>query len=370
MGRICLTDYVLCNNTIYYFDGMDYIPGLINIETGRVAYINHINGYEINRKALGYSLLKNGKIYALQNKGNAVLIYDIERCECNYIDIDCGKNSWGNFAYFCEQDENILIFPRYKKEIIFLNTKDNTLESLQIEGVEPVCGIKIGCQIWLFPQNGNQVLLFEIEAKSCTLLNLEINLKDVVSCSNAQNIIYILNKYGIIYMLNIENGVMQQIITAENEHNDKNTVGKILFVADKLIIFPFADNRIRIIDAKTYEVEVYSDYPNDFIYYEDVYWSKYSGITEDDIYYYLLRKSNYMLKIKKDTADFSWVKIITPDWIEKEETLISYGVVENREENCMDKDRFISFIKDFDNCVSKDEQNKGCRIWEECIRGK
>lgn len=363
MNRILFEDYALMRDKIFFFDSENHIPGKIDVNTGCVEYVKNISGYEITRDGAACCLIKKGKVYTLQQRGDAILIYDTEKGQCNYIPIDCGKASYGNFAFFCENEEELIIFPRLKNKILCLNITDNKMESIPTNGLLPSCGVKVENTVWLFPKDGNEAIIYHVNKRFCEVYDLKMHIEDVVACTNAGTMIYILNRYGIVYVLDTQVGELQQVVTAQNEHNAMYTVGKILFANGKLIILPLLDSRIKIMDVKSHEVEIYSEYPSDFMYFDEVSRSKYFGITEDASFYYLLRISNYMLKIKKDTGDFLWLKIITPEEIEKKKTLFSYGEIEFWEENDSEE-QFISLVKMIKQNNPIKDIKSGSYIWK------
>ena len=112
---------------------------------------------------------------------------------------------------------------------------------------------------------------------------------------------------------------LSEIKTLETEHLEEESMCRMVYAGKKLIVLPLLAEEIKILDLSTDEVEIYHDYPENFLYYDISGWSKYYGLCEDDIYYYFaMRRENYLLRIKKVDGSLSWIK---PNIVFKEERI-------------------------------------------------
>lgn len=367
MRKILFNDYAPYQEDIYFFDTNYGIPGKINKTTGKVLYINKNENIDILlRESIDITISQNGTIIGLQNNGNGIWIYDIEKKACKRIDIECGHDKWNNFAFAYGQDSSIFIFPRFYNEMLKLDLKDETISSqtcLTDKNYAWMCGCLVDNRIFVCPFSGNRINIFNLQTKQFEGYDVGEHMENIVSCTSDGKNLYILNKFGKIYMLDISNFSIKIIRDVPKDNISNKTVGKLLYASNKLIILPSLADEITLFDLEAKSIKTYVDYPNDFEYYNDFVRSRYYGCCEDEKYYYLLGVFNYMLLIEKASGAFLWKKIYVPEDEELINVLKSYGILEFGEKNYSIKGYIKSITPEFEN-ISRKDVPIGSLIWD------
>lgn len=179
------------------------------------------------------------------------------------------------------------------------------------------CACRGGDRVWLLPCEAEVIGCYDLASGEMRIYELKRKIVDCVDMVFADENIYILSRWGIIYICNPHELKVDEMKILETEYiGRKSMYGKMIYAGNKLIILPALTDDIKIIDVLTDNVETYHDYPGDFLYYNMEYmadWSKYAGLCEDDNYYYCaMRMENYLLKISKCDGTLSWVKPNVP----------------------------------------------------------
>lgn len=370
MGEILFSECVLINKELYFFETDDGLPAKMNLESGKISFLKLPYNYRIQRGSeIDLMQQKNGKIYALQNAGNNMLEYDLNHHTSCYFDINCAYNEWGNFAAFTVFESQLYIFPKYEKKVVKFDINEKKIYKQVYFSKETAffCGCRVHDTMWLFPQNGNEIIAYDLRTENIQKHYSQIEIADCIFAAYGAEKVYVLNKYGIVYIWDMHDYKMQVLTIAELEHMDSNTVGRIVYAKGKLIMLPLFGKNIQILDLAKNTVEIYADYPDDFQYDTRFVWSKYYGICEDEEYFYFaLRLSNYLLRIQKNSGMLSWIKPVFPDESEKFKILREKGWIMFKEDKC----KLDVFVSNVQRMEKENQIQSGCgeTIFEQVLK--
>ncbi len=317
----------------------------MNPDTGDVCFYNILEGFLIKSgDAVDYVQAFNNRIYALEMSGSNILIINFENNKCQYVPLNCNNKAWSNFVAFERYDFKFYIFPKYENKIVKCDTHNNSITEISnylYTFTEIQCACRNENQVWLIPKNMKQIVLFDLQTNKAKYFEISRVLEDCVDAVAVGEVIYILNIYGIIYKWNTKNEELQELVYMETDHVQCETMHRIIYAGNLLILFPALGEDIKILNLSTNEKEIYRDYPQDFLYHE-LRWSKYYGYCEDEKYYYLaMRSSNYLLRIRKSDGKFFWVKYNFFDWLTRQR--IREELIRNKIEMSLEKGNNIFY---------------------------
>lgn len=253
----------------------------------------------------------NGKIYGLDSTGNHLVIFDLNRYMCQYVPLGCAYVAKINFVAFERYGLDYYIFPKYGSDILRFCTQKNEVQKIAkyFNGIkEAQCACRVQNDVWILPKDTNKLYCYHLPNMNETEYQFSSTLRNCVHAVFANGCIYILEKYGIIYEWDTENCQMEIIKDLAIRHEENESMGRIIYAGNKLILLPAYGRNIIILDLLTRITEVYKEYPKDFIYYETS-WLKYYGYCEDEsCYYFAVCAENYILAIKKQSGKLIWLK--------------------------------------------------------------
>lgn len=321
-------------NRELFFVTQNGLPAKMNLDNGEVFYCNVIKNFILEAgDVIDYIRNLGNKVYALKRTGDDLIVFDLNEFQCRYIPLQCTHHDWGNFVAFEQYGSDFYIFPRYGNKICVMNTINNEiLETADyFDGVtELQCACRAGNKVWLLPCDAGVIGCYDLINRKMQIYELKKKIENCIDAVLVDESIYILSRFGIIYIWNTHDLELSEVKTLETEPLDENTVCRILYAGNKLIILPALAEEIKILDLLTGKVEVYHDYPEDFLYYDMEYmarWSKYDGMCQDDNYYYCaMRRENYLLKISKQDGTLLWIKPNVPSKEERMKIQIPLGV--------------------------------------------
>lgn len=308
----------MVNQKLFFVDD-NGLPLMMNPENGEVSYCPVMDNFNQEGKRICAFQFMDDKVYALGTSGEIIIVFDLKKSECQYIPLQCSYRNWGNFVGFERYGSNLYIFPRYGNKICVLNALNHKVVEIAFcfDGrTELQCACRAGNKVWLLPCNESAIGCFDLTCGEMQIYEMQKKIENCADAAYVDGNIYILNRFGIIYILNIEDFELREVKTLETKPLADNTMGRIVYAANKLIILPSLAEEIKILDIPTGKTEIYRDYPEDFLYYDMEYMkqrSKYTGLCEDDSYYYCaMRRENYLLKINKRDGNLLWVKPNVP----------------------------------------------------------
>lgn len=302
----------LINNKLFFVETQSGLLANMNLEDGKIAFCPMLKGYFLRSgDIVDFICNYNNKIYALETSGKNIMIFDMEQNGFQEISLECDFYEWGNFVAFERYNTSIYIFPKYKNSLFIMSIKDNKVIKVTdyFENIEEVqCCCRIENLVWILPKSVSKIGAYNLSNEELSVYDLNLIPEICVDAVNVDENIYFLNRYGIIYQWNTINKKMKKLLILETKHIDKESMCKIISAGNKLVMLPALGKNIKILNLLTYEVEIYQDYPIDFLY-NDIKWSKYCGYCQDDEnYYFAMRLSNYLLTIRKCDGNLSWIK--------------------------------------------------------------
>lgn len=303
----------LHDDKLFFVEIQSGLPAIMDLDSGEVSYCDVLAGFAFIAGADIVDFIQGygNKVYILETSGRNMIIFDLEKKQCQYIKLKCSYFNWGNFSAFERHGSFFYIFPKHEDEVVVLNTKNNELIEMQnifggINGIQCTC--RVENQVWILPQNKSMIYVYDMATKKIESYKLDKALENCVDAVYADGNIYILNQFGIVYIWNIYKRELQEMTKLETDHTEDKSMCRIIFAGSKLIFFPVLSADIKILDLSTGEIEVYYDYPEDFKYH-NIKWSKYHRSCEDkDYYYFAMRLGNYFLKVCKNDGKLLWMK--------------------------------------------------------------
>lgn len=284
-------------------DGDVFCTG--NLETGELKILDELEGYKDGIDIRGYSFFCNRKtIYITYDAKHIVVINGNTIKYINtYMEIDELFKLYG--CAMC--DDKIYIFPRQLKKIYIFECENMVLKSVENKQLFDYLG-KVG----YFRNIDNRYLLVvgETDKKALiydTLLNtneyivFDETIKNVIDMKIFEGVLYTLSEFGEVCDVEISTGKRSIIVNINCEK--RNGYGSLFVGKNNIIVLPYLDNDIYVINRQTKRVEKV-DYPTDFrIMAEknqlDIFF-KYCIYSEnEDVICYSNTFSNYIVYIDK-----------------------------------------------------------------------
>lgn len=309
------------NNKLFFIEIQSGLPAMMDPDSGNVVYCDVMDGFMIETgDVVDFIDCYKNKIYILETSGVNLIIMDYEEKQCQYLELNCAQHGWGNFAAFERYESFYYIFPKYGNKIFALNTNSNEITELSncLDSLDEIqCTCRVKNQVWILPKSANRMYVFDLMTQNTKCFQLKGTLENCVDAICVGTDIYILSQFGLIYKWDINNENWNKITALETEHDENESMHRIVYAANQLILFPALGKDIKILDLSTNETKVYHDYPPDHLY-QEMGWSKYHRICEDNEYYYFaMRQGNYLLKICKNNGSLLWIKPQLPTNEEK-----------------------------------------------------
>ena len=328
MNKLLFNGYTMYQGKIVFKEHSSGLLCELDVNTGIIKYIEDLKSYQVEFVNFDCMNEHKGKLYALTSDGKSIMIYDNVQNTCDWMSINCGIRQWGNFTNMFALEDTLFIFHRAENMVTCCNIFSAKIEQIQSNVCSKnICSCRIGNKVWIFPREGNQIQEFDLETRKYDCHEINCELETIISCTYDKDNIYLLNDYGKIYVIGQKDFYLD-VMDFEVKEDISNMMGKIICVANNLILLPSAGEDIKIIDLDKKKMDVFWEYPDDFVY-DDIAWSKYYSVCEDGDYFYLLRKSNYLLKIKKDSGQLVWTKLTPTDEAIKEKMLFRYKYVKD-----------------------------------------
>lgn len=329
----------MIDHELFFIETQYGLPAKMNPNNGNVSYYSPI-GYAIEKGDSICDFQTLGKkVYALKISGDGIITFDLEKEQCHYIPLQCTYRPWGNFVAFEQYGLDLYIFPKYENKVCIMNTINNEITEIAdyFDGMtELQCACRDGNRIWLLSGNTAVIGCYDFLNGEMQVYELKKKTDNCVRAVLVDGSIYILNRFGILYIWNIDKCIFEEVKLLETEYTDEKLIyGNMIYAGGRLIIFPSLSDDIRILNMSTGRLETYHEYPEDFLYYDKDYmkgWAKYTGICEDNNYYYCaMRRNNYLLKINKQNGTLSWIKPKMPS--KRERMKILHTLQEERFKN-------------------------------------
>lgn len=312
MKRFVFSNCTMAHNDLFLIGMMGGLLAQMSPDSGEIRYYDIMKEFAMKEKTVIVDFLDfyQNKIYALDSKEDNLVIFDMENSQCQYISLECSHQPWLNFVAFERYGSNYYIFPKYENIILVFDIEKSSIrrETDYLNNIDEVqCACRVGNSVWLLPKGANVIYCYHLDNKSTEVYELNNRIEDCVHAIFDGEYIHILNKYGIIYRWDIKQKELQENVVLETKHCKEESMSRIIHAGNQLILLPAWGNDIKILDIETKKVEVYHDYPNDFLFQRETF--KFYGYCENEKYYFFAQCfGNYFLKIEKQSGEFVWVK--------------------------------------------------------------
>ena len=291
----------------------------LNLLTKRTEYIDFkIDNEEVSLGIADYIDMENNVIFQFNLDGRYVLLLDLDLKQIKKIDVDCQSKSWGNYLFCTHYEEKLFIFTMYKHTIVIINLKDDQvvyddkickyIRENNLPDLSVAC--KVNNQIWLFSNDGKKAVSYNLSTHKEKWYELSLKLKQCRHCIYRNKKFYILDNQGNVYVWDKK----QEYLLFSVPNAKQEEYGRIIATDKNLIMLPALGESIYIYDFLKKKIECNINYPLDFKYSTESRLSKYYGFCEDENnYFFAMRLSNYLLKIKKKDGAIEWINPMIPD---------------------------------------------------------
>lgn len=291
----------------------------LNLITKRTEYIDfEVDDKEVSLGIADYIDMEDNVIFQFNLDGRYVLLFDLDSKQIKKIDVDCQSKGWGNYLFCTYYDEKLFIFTKYKHTIAIINLKNN-----QVICDDKICkyicendlpdlsaACKVNDQIWLFSNDGKKVVSYNLSTHKEKWYELPLKINQCRHCIYRNNKFYILDNEGNIYVWDKK----QEYLLFSIPNAKPEEYGRIVATDKNLVVLPALGESIYIYDFSKNEIQRNVNYPLHFKYSIQSEWSKYYGFCEDENnYFFAMRLSNYLLKIKKQDGTIEWISPVIPD---------------------------------------------------------
>lgn len=359
-------------------------PILGDLHTGKITLLRDLVNYD-STFAVDNMVCLGDNVFVLELNGKRLMKYNVIEKKCTYININCDKKGWGNFATIGCEGKSLYIFPIYTDGLIKVDLKTSKVKKekalysrmqdykINRKAQEEFTYFWRGCQfgniVWLFPRKGNLVIAYDMETDTWQEYELSIAIENCEHVIEYTDKLYILSSKGKIYRWGMKDELVEEIADCSNSETDSTTFSRIAVTNKRIFLFPALGKDIFFIDLNTGKINKYSDYPADFRYCGPEGWSKYYGYCEDEEYYYFaMRSTNYILTLNKREGKVEWLKPKLPSYEEYVSNYIKNNKSTLREAEC-DMESVVSYLKGYSiEYQSKEKFWIGSQIWEQMKR--
>lgn len=330
----------------------------MNVDSGRIDYCDIMSGFDFEKTSAVMDFFENfqSKIYALDSYGNNLVVFDLIKNQCQYVPLKCNCQKWSNFVAFERYEMDFYIFPRAGKRIIIFDIEKNEVKNITKTfggGRHVQCICRRGNEMWILPENANQIYCYDLVDKKEEAYELGRTLRGCVHSIYSNNFLYILNANGAVYRWNIEKSELHEVKEPETIHDKSASMSRIIYAGNRLIILPGYGSHIQLFDVLTGRKTLYNEYPKDFEY--QTKWIKYYGYCEDERYFYFAASSaNYLLMIEKQGGGMTWIKVDKDSLREKTLELFHEAGVNLFHEGGLDITDLLQ-LNALDNCQANND---------------
>lgn len=320
MNKFLFTDCVQFNGKLYFYGSLNGMPAKYDFLKNTISYIPDmlIDVLDAN-DIIERVLLMGNQLIGLSQQGKYAYLYDFGTHKISNIQINADESLWGNYVFITTFENTCYIFTQ-KKLIKIDSTRSSVSQQKIYESGQKnlVCGCRKDNDVWLFYENGDLFLHYDLIDKSMQKCYMGLSINKVVHTVEYDNCIYILCSDGMIYLLKPQ----EKYIEAFAKANTSGTMGRIVITDESFIILPALGDSIVIIKRDTKEQCIYNQYPSDFLYLGDSGWSKYFGSCEmNGKIIFGMQSANHILIINKKNGKLQWIKPIIPSVQEEVEYL-------------------------------------------------
>ena len=270
MKNFMYTNCTLLNEDIFLIGHLGGFPARMHSD-GNIDYYDMMQGFVEKETGVVIDFMDyfQNKVYALDSKEGNLIIFNLQKQECKYIPLGCRYKSLMNFAVFERYGSDYYIFPKHENSFFIFDTNEEKIRKIKNcpnwwDKIQCACRVKDS--IWILSGDTETLWCYYLSDGEIKVYGLERTIKDCVHAFYDGEAIFFLNRYGIIYIWDINKNEMSEITDLETEHIECESVSRIIHAGNRLILLPASGNDIKILDLETEKAEIYQDYPKDFIF--------------------------------------------------------------------------------------------------------
>lgn len=246
-------------------------------------------------------------LFAISHSGNDLLIYDVKKREAKSIQVNLGKNDWGNIIDILEYHGKIVIFPRFK-EYYWVYKPETEEQStynyrMMCEGIKR--GVLVDDEYWIFTDTSCEVSIINMNSHEVRYYNLDNVVNGLIDVTFFEGCIYVLMRNG--NQIRIDNSNPRGILV---DMGLNTSFSKIIKTKTYTLLLPFVKTDKELLVNTSNDLSFFIDYPDDYVYEKNMEWSLYVGSTMvGDKRVFAQRMSNYMLTVDIVSGEISWMKV-------------------------------------------------------------
>lgn len=334
------------NGIMYYVTHIEHAIKELDLNNLKTRYIDNPEKYvSAESNGIDKIVIHNNNLYLFEQSGKWILEYSISNKTSRFFDLRYSMHNMhncDNWAICTVYKDILYVFPCYANNLIKIDLKKGILEiekelypdmdyeymqekgSIVSKGIEidiPYklysCGCQFEDEVWIFTERKNIVLKYNLLTETRRLYLLPERIDGCTYAAWKEGLFYILSIDGNVYCWNPEGGETEILFDGKKRYPFPY-FGKIAVTDISIWLMPCFGENILVIDRKNGKEKTYTRYPENFIYCEEPYMSKYFGNFEDDKnYYFAMHCANYILIIEKESGKEKWIQPIEPDLNEK-----------------------------------------------------
>ena len=315
MRRFLTSNCAIVRGELYLLTALGGFLAKMNLKNWNIECCDIIEGFVPAKSTVIIDCLESfqNRLYALDAKGNQLIVFDLTNNKCKYIPLGYRQHTCINFVAFERYGRDYYIFPKRGNKILIFNTNKNTVSEKfdYLDDVDELqCTCRVDDNVWILPQNIDAMYCYHLSTEKKEKYELEKGVRNCVHAIFHNGYVYILNRYGIIYKWDVEKRELQEAADFGLKCNEAESMSRIIYAGNKLILLPAYGNDIRIMDLQSGKLDTYQEYPRDSR--GQAGWLKFYGYCADDKYYYFAMCFwNYMLIIDKKSGELIWKKPVT-----------------------------------------------------------
>lgn len=108
--KLIFIDCDIIEQELYFIETRRGLLGKMSLDNGAVSYFSVMENYILKENAISELRTLGKKVYALKTDGNSVIIFDMEKMQCQYIPLPCAYRRWGILPLLNSMDWNFTFF--------------------------------------------------------------------------------------------------------------------------------------------------------------------------------------------------------------------------------------------------------------------
>ena len=369
---------VIADQILYFFGEKENALIEVDINTGKMKYSDRFNESNWAIERTDFLQEWNKKLYRIPYGGRFIEEFSLTNGKYEKIIIGEGYGrDWDIFADVEMKDGFLYLFPKWEKEMLYMNTKSHKVEKWRLFSdteTSQLAGdfscfsnaLRWGDTVWLFETENGWTAIFDLNKNEWTTRVIPGRMPDCVAVCREKHNFYFLSCEGQIYSWDLDTDQYALVWEGEKEFEMKYYFGEMFSVSQKLILLPGLGDDIVIFDCEGGNWKRYNNYPHDLVYKDAIAKYSHRFFEDDNYYYHPMWSSNYLIMIDKKTGSIRWKKMTMP--LKRERMFFLQSQIEKHRLTLNDE---LDFMVDFLEYIqSEQEENDdlnrgiGRDIWE------